>query len=76
MIINWYEQLPGLIAGYDMADIFNCDETAFFFKQQPPSHLSFKAIMIMVISGTNPGFRCSYALNGLEKTKNPDDWSE
>ena len=30
---NWKEEPPVIIAGYDMKEIFNCDETALFFKQ-------------------------------------------
>ena len=33
VIKNWKEELPEIIAGYDMKDMFNCDETALFFKQ-------------------------------------------
>ena len=35
VIKNWKEELPGIIAGYDMKDIFNCDETASSFFEQP-----------------------------------------
>ena len=58
VIKNWKEELPGVIAGYDMKDIFNCHETALFFKQPiTPSHFSLTATMVMVISRTDPEFR-------------------
>lgn len=33
VIKNWKEEIPGIINGYEMRDIVNCDETALFFKQ-------------------------------------------
>ena len=69
VIKNWKEDLPGIIAGYDMKYIFNCDETALFFKLPTTKSLLIHGAMVMVISGTNPGFRCSCARPGLERKK-------
>ena len=36
---DWIEKLPQLLTGYELADIFNCDETGLIFKQTPSKSL-------------------------------------
>ena len=33
VVRNWKEELPSIIAAYNPSDIYNCDETALFYKQ-------------------------------------------
>ncbi|KAI6658194.1 Tigger transposable element-derived protein 6 [Oopsacas minuta] len=33
VVMNWMEQIPELIEGYDPKNIFNCDETGLYYKQ-------------------------------------------
>ena len=67
VIKNWQEELPKIIAGYDVGDIFNCDETALFFKQ-----LTNKSLVNHGGHGDKRDksrFRCSCARLELERKK-------
>lgn len=36
---QWMENLPSLLAGYELDDIYNCDETGIFFRSVPTRSL-------------------------------------
>ncbi|CAF4146363.1 unnamed protein product [Rotaria sordida] len=38
---DWIQRLPKITDGYDAKNIFNCDETALFFKAMPDKSLTF-----------------------------------
>jgi len=39
IVSSWIASLPHIIAGYEMKDIFNCDETGLFFRSMPDRSL-------------------------------------
>ncbi|XP_052221853.1 tigger transposable element-derived protein 6-like [Dreissena polymorpha] len=39
---DWVERLPTILAGYDLCDVFNMDETGLFFRALPDKSLSIK----------------------------------
>jgi hypothetical protein len=39
---EWFERLPGLLQGFDVKNVFNCDETGLFFKALPDKTLAAK----------------------------------
>jgi hypothetical protein len=43
VVAEWRERLPSLLRAFDQKDIFNCDETALFFRSLPTRSFVGKA---------------------------------
>ena len=39
---NWNEELPGILVNNEMMEIYNCDESGFFWKQTAKKSLVFQ----------------------------------
>jgi hypothetical protein len=42
VVLEWNQRLPTILEGFDLKDIFNCDETGLFFKALPDTTLAAK----------------------------------